>query len=667
MKLYIPTSTLNFNNILSTESLSPQAFYALRGFGYKRWQTIPENGLAHAVTLYGHPFRFSRPASDVEDHPMWIEIETDEELPVVTDGIRLSDHTLYLSPWRTRFLFLTETDLRTTRSLSQQSAETKLTAPYTKQMELLDDRNVGQPGKFPKDDMPLNEEALRRDQRLNRMKGLLYGYYLGALLSEAPDVANKRRQIQDLRNDFYALWSASGMNQQGATASCTEIQDVFDRLRKSRLTLSDVFDAWTKEESARLDLRSATERQLLPTRAEEIVVADNSLVKIASSVLPDEQENHLFRTWVNEVLTHPEYTGSPDTFCAELADRLTQTARDRLGAEWETNPLRTQLNALRNLVRGNDNQFRWTDALTTAVAAALLWGDDWEKLISNLRNQGTTDYRLALALYGELTGFANLTRDLTDHLFHIKDRHYLADVYKEIYGQLLGTAADLPSRANKNPDTATDLPGTAADITPPSHGSTTSFAEFNNRVWSICESISSRIKRDKNKREAGLRNALEAMDGKADPTLFLDVLANQKSWGKKTQAWKEMKEALCPKQEDSTLEFEQAPATTPQPRFPFSYEHVEDILQAIREHFRLQGKLLNTLKSDLEYTLAPTYVKGKDAKRLLSDFKHKLEEGKVNKLSTNRNRMIDLSWKVELYKELDIPAIISYIRENFEV
>lgn len=43
MKLYIPTTTLNFDNILSSESISPKAFYEKRGFGYKTWETVDEN------------------------------------------------------------------------------------------------------------------------------------------------------------------------------------------------------------------------------------------------------------------------------------------------------------------------------------------------------------------------------------------------------------------------------------------------------------------------------------------------------------------------------------------------------------------------------------------------------------------------------------------------
>ena len=49
-KLYIPTSSFNFNNILSSESISPKAFYALRGYGYARWQEVEQNSLDNVIT-----------------------------------------------------------------------------------------------------------------------------------------------------------------------------------------------------------------------------------------------------------------------------------------------------------------------------------------------------------------------------------------------------------------------------------------------------------------------------------------------------------------------------------------------------------------------------------------------------------------------------------------
>lgn len=78
MKYYIPTTSLNFNNILSTESLSPKAFYDKRGFGYSRWFTVEENCIEYVTLLYDAPHMFKRPISDIEDHPMLLEIDTDE-------------------------------------------------------------------------------------------------------------------------------------------------------------------------------------------------------------------------------------------------------------------------------------------------------------------------------------------------------------------------------------------------------------------------------------------------------------------------------------------------------------------------------------------------------------------------------------------------------------
>ena len=58
---YIPTSSLNFNNIFSSESISPKGFYYRRNFGYSRWTSIPENPFNGVVLLYCEPKMFMRP------------------------------------------------------------------------------------------------------------------------------------------------------------------------------------------------------------------------------------------------------------------------------------------------------------------------------------------------------------------------------------------------------------------------------------------------------------------------------------------------------------------------------------------------------------------------------------------------------------------------------
>ena len=73
-KRYIPTTSLNFNNVLSSESISPKAFYQKRGFGYIRWFSIPENDIDNVILLYKSLSSFVRKKGDMEDHPLLIEV-----------------------------------------------------------------------------------------------------------------------------------------------------------------------------------------------------------------------------------------------------------------------------------------------------------------------------------------------------------------------------------------------------------------------------------------------------------------------------------------------------------------------------------------------------------------------------------------------------------------
>ena len=65
-RLYIPTTTLNFNNIFSTESISPAGFYTQRGFGYKTYSKVALNNFQNSILLYSKFPLFSIPPSDCQ-------------------------------------------------------------------------------------------------------------------------------------------------------------------------------------------------------------------------------------------------------------------------------------------------------------------------------------------------------------------------------------------------------------------------------------------------------------------------------------------------------------------------------------------------------------------------------------------------------------------------
>ena len=112
---------------------------------------------------------------------MLVEIITDESFPQINEGVFYSDHTIYLSPYRTKFIFFSEQVKRIVMSLSDSSLETKMMRVYGKRfvVEVPNNQNIPHVSLNVK----LNESEIRKDFQINKMKGLLYGYYIGALLS----------------------------------------------------------------------------------------------------------------------------------------------------------------------------------------------------------------------------------------------------------------------------------------------------------------------------------------------------------------------------------------------------------------------------------------------------------------------------------------------------
>lgn len=479
-KLYIPISTFNFNNILSSESISPKAFYGLRGFGYSRWLSIPENNIDNVVLLYDKPYKFSRTISDIEDHPMLVEIITDESFPQINEGVFYSDHTIYLSPYRTKFIFFSEQVKRIVMSLSDSSLETKMMRVYGKRfvVEVPNNQNIPHVSLNVK----LNESEIRKDFQINKMKGLLYGYYIGALLSVSSESMKKNNLLQELQDIFYSVLSSeekkltslqnerlsillTSINKsnpaifylQSQLANPDAIESVVNQLTKFNVVFPGIISkgaiinslmyskgennqaiVWLEKEFRLLEQQIYQERKLLSVSEEEIVVGDCCLSKISQKVVSNSKDNELTISWVNDVLSSKNYNSNISSFKEILSDEITKKAKSLFLEEWENSYVKQTLNQIRKYVRGQESSFQWNNGIYSSIAAVLSKGNNWTDLLAFMKRKGMTDYRLAFAFYGELNGFANLTRDFTDNLLNINEWKYLDEVYKEIYGQLLG-------------------------------------------------------------------------------------------------------------------------------------------------------------------------------------------------------------------------------------
>ena len=591
MKYYIPTSSLNFNNILSTESISPKSFYERRGFGYSRWFTVEENSIEHLTILYDKPHMFERPQSDIEDHPMLIEIDVDDEFSKLADGVFYTERTIYLNPWQTKFVFFAEKDKTTALSLSDSSLETKLVRLYQRKIYVHQFE-----GSYPilqKDSIaPIGDidSLVEEDYVINKMKGLLYGYYIGANLSSTKENVQKLDALREIQNIFSSILSS--YDKTPSSAQRSRLNELFDYLDSqqpiyadlekevdNRLLVDKIFAifkrhgyvftsidrtkliyglqddgennqsiTWINREIARAkSLMESSKVKLNPDDAEIIVSSKDKVT--APKAIADNLMSNLFVSWVNEVLCSKSFNGKVNSIKEGLSDEITKSAKNVIGSDWENSPVRTYLNQLRRHVRGEEFNQSWDNGVLSSISAVLIKGDEWEQLLNFMQSKGMYDYRIAFALYGVLNGFANMTRDFTDLLL-TTESGYLSKVYREMYGQLLEKS--IPETTNtssaietKKPESGTIEEGMRTIVL--QNPEEKALNEWQNEIRVFAASV---IKRDKQKLLNSLEDAFAQNGNNQDYFVFITMLDNFEGWkpGKNgpSTAWTRLQEHYVP-------------------------------------------------------------------------------------------------------------------------
>lgn len=591
MKYYIPTSSLNFNNILSTESLSPKSFYERRGFGYSRWFSVEENSIEHLTLLYDEPHMFERPQSDIEDHPMLIEIDVDDEFPKVADGVFYTDRTIYLNPWQTKFIFFTEKDKTTALSLSDSSLETKLVRLYQRKIYVHQFEGtfpIVQKGCVPH--IGDIDSLIEEDYVINKMKGLLYGYYIGANLSSTKENVQKLDALREIQNIFSSVLSSYDKTPSNAQRS--RLNELFDYLDSqqpiyadlekevgNKLLVDRIFSifkrhgyvftyidrtkliyglqndgennqsiTWINREIARAKSLMESSKVKLNPDAAEIIVSSKDKV-VAAKAIADNLMSNLFVRWVNEVLCSKSFNGKINSIKEGLSDEITKSAKNVIGSDWENSPVRTYLNQLRRHVRGEEFNQSWDNGVLSSISAVLIKGDEWDQLLNFMQSKGMYDYRIAFALYGVLNGFANMTRDFTDLLL-TTDSIYLSKVYREMYGQLLEKS--IPETTNtpsaietKKPEVEIDEEEMREIVLQNPEEKT--LKDWQNGIRVFAASV---IKRDKQKLLNSLEDAFAQNGDNQDYFVFITMLDNFEGWkpGKNgpSTAWTRLQEYYVP-------------------------------------------------------------------------------------------------------------------------
>ena len=494
LKLYIPTTSLNFNNILSSESISPSSFYVHRKFGYDRFYNVESNNLDNTIILYDKYPVFSIDDSKLENYPVVFEIDSQDTNVEILEfqGVYLTHQTIYLNPFNTKIIFRNSEERNIVLAKAFPMIDTKLIPLYQGQLVVLSDEiktfnwcpiNV--------DDLSdYNNNAVSYDIVVNKLKGMLYGYLLGANESSSKEIVALKKMVKELRNVLSAILAspdgrATRFQQQQLDNLYASINQAFYTLSGAESRINEVisqkiecykaptfveilkgeglYQEWCKKQVSQLSLRyyqitpfylsyqptdKVSELDRYIDNIERMIQTYDVKTKLDISKLPIIQNRRvvevpeqkeflpiLFNGYMDEVWNGTEFLSSRYEF-AKVGGKL---FREISGDNWENSPARTYINSLlRNLNEYTEFDINSTDSdILKSFAAFCQKGEsDIDKLRDYLISNGIGDFRIAFALWGLVFGFAEMPKTLTNELFEDQDEHYLSGCYKFVYKQL---------------------------------------------------------------------------------------------------------------------------------------------------------------------------------------------------------------------------------------
>lgn len=494
-KLYIPTSTLNFNNIMSSESISPASFYTYRRFGYKRFEKVAPNDFDNQLILYKKYPIFDIDDKELENYPLVIEVDTrfvSEDSIKEKEGIFYTTGSVYLNPFSTRIIFRNEEERNTSLSKAEPSIESKLIPLYQGQFVVLSDAiDTFEWNPVTIEELPdYDRNAVSFDIAINKLKGMIYGYLLGANSSSSKEVVSLKRKVKELRNVLSAILAspdgrATAYQQQQLDGLYGGINQILYRLSGIESRINEniaqkvecynsphfvdilkgegLYQEWLERQVVGMNIRY---RQITPFylthRSTDVIVELDRYIddvenviqtydvkaNVGISQLPIVQNRRiveipeqkgslvlLFNEYMNEAWNGTEFLSSRYEF-AKAGGKL---FREISGDRWENSPVRTYINSLlKNLNEYTEFDLNSIDSvILKSFAAFCQKGEsDIDKLRDYLIANGVGDFRIAFALWGLVFGFAEMPKTLTKELFESRDNQYLSDCYKYIFKQL---------------------------------------------------------------------------------------------------------------------------------------------------------------------------------------------------------------------------------------
>ena len=249
MKLYIPTSSLNADSILSCECVTPARECRKRVFGYSHFESLEELRQFDYCTLaFSKVPKFNIYDDSRENYRMVVEIDlaSPKEFGLYHVGICedtdifATANPIHLSPANTRLLFYKREEMDYIYHNCSDSAKCKFFDFFKHRFNGVISSEEGAILANCVNNINIQRsESEYSENAYNKVKGFIWGYAIGCILSRTPETANLiriQKRIYDIisstRNDAFIPDSLK--SELLALDSEYTIFDPIQRLAKSR-------------------------------------------------------------------------------------------------------------------------------------------------------------------------------------------------------------------------------------------------------------------------------------------------------------------------------------------------------------------------------------------------------------------------------------------------
>ena len=673
MKLYIPTTTLNIDNILSTECIAPLAFYKEREYGYNQFYKIDCMPYLNVQLVFSKVPHFE--TNDFEHHsfPLVLEVtvsDNSNQFKQIEDTgsvkVYQTDEIVRLTPYNTRVLFYNPTALNSARLCCSDSLTNKLGDRYSFNLCRSEFDLISLIEKVRVDDVCTGfHDKVLQDNRLNKVKGFIFGYYLGVAKSISTNSA-KLLKIQKRIYDIVASVKNEGVYNN--TAILDELSQLDAEYKRNDPTIKQCKEEWNKYlENLHIPLESMEivlkdfdmnngiktsfmrkngfvpsvslmqygfnnlegYRNALTAYTESIVNSDRKklLDKFSGSIkstfdldpsyetcmlAKEDDDATLYNKFIDRIVWRSQCP-TPETLRTDrfnIATEVTKMAKsiwEDTGMLWQESKAQTFMNELRQNIKNFTplNMNGQDNLILKSVATYILKGEDYDSLVQFCIDNSISDYRYVLALWGATQGYVKISRPI---IGSVSKSNSFNSTLKEIIFLLhnIESIGDLPNI--QEPITVTSAIN-KPHATVLNNSENIASLDSDLSAWqnSIREFLNElKDVRNRNGLLSALEKAFIENGTRQDYVSFFAILNDYSEWktskGEPVKAWKDLTAHFCPKEYNEKIVSYQEQQTPKKKERGFVSGIVDSIQQGAQQVLSLFPKEDQTNERPVQQT-----------------------------------------------------------------